>query len=158
MPDTTQIGLIRKACEDKAIVKHDAGKSPVFRGVIQYFPEALKAVADVSEMGARKYSWDGWKESASFKDIPRFEDALARHLVNEITEGYYDPESRLLHAAHAAWNALAKLELLLSRFPNKLQIEQIKRCVGQDAQTTVPSAAGGDCMETVGRTAYSVRR
>lgn len=145
--------------KEKSIVKNDAGKSPVFRGVIQYFPAALKAVADVSEMGACKYSWGGWKQSASFKDMHRFEDALARHLVNESTEGLYDPESRLLHAAHACWNALAKLELLLSRFPNKLNIEQIiQGSVGQDAQTTVPSTAGGDCMETVGRTSFAVRR
>ena len=94
------------------VIKHDSGKSPVFRGVFKYFPKALKAVADISAMGAKKYSWGGWKDSATFADVHRFEDALGRHLLNEHVEGWYDPESNLLHAAHAAWNALAKLELL----------------------------------------------
>jgi hypothetical protein len=101
------------------IVKHDSGKSPVFRGVFQYFPKALQAVADISAMGAKKYSWGGWKDSATFADVHRFEDALGRHLLNEQVEGWYDPESNLLHAAHAAWNALAKLELLLGGVPMK---------------------------------------
>ena len=100
------------------IVKHDSGKSPVFRGVFKYFPKALQAVADISAMGAKKYSWGGWKDSATFADVHRFEDALGRHLLDEQVEGWYD-ESNLLHAAHAAWNALAKLELLLAVVPMK---------------------------------------
>ena len=95
----------------------------MFRGVFKYFPNALQAVADISAMGAKKYSWGGWKDSATFADMHRFEDALGRHLLNEQVEGWYDPESNLLHAAHAAWNALAKLELLLGAVPMKDPIE-----------------------------------
>ena len=91
----------------------------MFRGVFKYFPKALQAVADISAMGAKKYSWGGWKDSATFADVHRFEDALGRHLLNEHVEGWYDHESNLLHAAHAAWNALAKLELLLGVVPMK---------------------------------------
>ena len=107
------------AATNPEVIKHDSGKSPVFRGVFKYFPKALKAVADISAMGAKKYSWGGWKDSATFADVHRFEDALGRHLLNEHVEGWYDPESNLLHAAHAAWNALAKLELLLEAVPMK---------------------------------------
>lgn len=111
------------AATNPEVIKHDSGKSPVFRGVFKYFPKALKAVADISAMGAKKYSWGGWKDSATFADVYRFEDALGRHLLNEHVEGWYDPESNLLHAAHAAWNALAKLELLLGAVPMKDPIE-----------------------------------
>ena len=107
------------AATNPEVINHDSGKSPVFRGVFKYFPKALQAVADISAMGAKKYSWGGWKDSATFADMHRFEDALGRHLLNEHVDGWYDPESNLLHAAHAAWNALAKLELLRGVVPMK---------------------------------------
>lgn len=87
--------------------KLDAGKPPILRGAIQYFPRALSAVADVSAFGAAKYTWKGWESVPD--GINRYGDALARHLL---ADGI-DPQSNLSHAAHAAWNALARLELLL---------------------------------------------
>lgn len=121
MPDQCKKVQMPDQCNEATnpeVIKHDSGKSPVFRGVFKYFPKALKAVADISAMGAKKYSWGGWKDSATFADMYRFEDALSRHLLNEQVEGWYD-ESNLLHAAHAAWNSLAKLELLLEVVPLK---------------------------------------
>ena len=92
-------------------IKYDGGKSPVFRGALSYFPRAISAVADVSAFGAKKYAWKGWEQVEDGYD--RYSDALARHLAYEGKGESYDPDSNLLHAAHAAWNALARLELLL---------------------------------------------
>jgi hypothetical protein len=97
--------------------KLDAGKSPVYRGFIQYFPRACLAVADISAMGASKYTWRGW-ESVS-DGYQRYSDALGRHLTYEEIEGFFDTGSGQLHAAHAAWNALARLELLLRKLENE---------------------------------------
>lgn len=99
--------------------KLDAGKSPVFRGAISYFPRALMAVAGVSAYGANKYSWKGWEQVPD--GINRYSDALGRHIAKEGIEGLYDLEIRddpkypgtILHAAQVAWNALARLELIL---------------------------------------------
>lgn len=92
--------------------KLDAGKPELLRGVLGYFPRALEAVAHVSAFGARKYTWDGWR---SVPDGPaRYGDALVRHLTKEASEGELDSDSGYMHAAHAAWNALARLELLLA--------------------------------------------
>lgn len=99
--------------------KLDAGKSPVFRGAISYFPRALMAVANVSEYGANKYSWRGWESVPD--GFNRYSDALGRHLAKEDIEGPYDLDIRndpvypgeVLHASQVAWNALARLELLL---------------------------------------------
>ena len=92
-------------------VKYDGGKIPVFRGAIGYFPRAIRSVAAVSDFGARKYAWNGWQ---SVDDgINRYTDGLARHLLAECTDGPRDDDSGLLHAEHAAWNALARLELML---------------------------------------------
>jgi hypothetical protein len=44
--------------------------------------------------------------------INRYANALGRHIVNEAIEGDYDPEG-FLHAAQIAWNAMARLELIL---------------------------------------------
>lgn len=90
--------------------KLDAGKSPIFQGLLNYFPRACLAVADVSAAGARKYAWKGWETVPD--GINRYSDALGRHIVNEQIEGRYDPDG-FLHAAQIAWNALARLELLL---------------------------------------------
>lgn len=90
--------------------KLDAGKAPVLRGALGYFPRALAAVSQVSAHGAAKYTWDGWRTVPN--GAQRYGDALVRHLAAE-TEGATDRDSGLRHAAHAAWNALARLELLL---------------------------------------------
>lgn len=90
--------------------KLDATKAPINRGVVRYFPRALAAVAEVSAHGARKYLWSGWESVPD--GISRYGDALMRHLVKDAFEDN-DPDSGLLHAAHAAWNALAVLELRL---------------------------------------------
>lgn len=95
----------------KGAIKYDAGKSPIFRGAVSYFPRALAAVAAVSEFGARKYAWKGWESVPD--GYNRYSDALVRHLTYEGQNEVLDPDSGLLHAAHAAWNALARLELLL---------------------------------------------
>lgn len=87
--------------------KLDAGKAPMLRGCVEYFPLALEQVAKVSQFGANKYTWKGWETVPD--GINRYGDALVRHLAKE----EHDPDSGLLHAAHAAWNALARLELML---------------------------------------------
>lgn len=96
--------------------KLDAGKSPVFRGLLDYFPRACLAIAQVSEAGAKKYSWKGWEKVDD--GVNRFSDALVRHIVNESIEGEYDPEG-FLHKAQQAWNACAALELFLRQKESK---------------------------------------
>lgn len=94
-------------------VKFDAGKSPVYRGAVSYFPLAIAAVATVSSFGASKYAWNGWRSVPD--GINRYSDALVRHILDQSTGEAVAPDSGLLHAAHVAWNSLAVLELLLSK-------------------------------------------
>lgn len=96
--------------------KFDTGKAPVFQGFESYFPLAIIAVANVSKYGAEKYSVaysdKNWKRVDSAD--ARYKDGEGRHkLLPETTEGLYDAESHLLHAAHKAWNSMATLQLLL---------------------------------------------
>jgi hypothetical protein len=91
-------------------VKLDDGK--VKAGlVVGGFAPALLEVSKVGTVGAQKYSPNGWKSVPNGLD--RYNDAKVRHMLLAESEGLYDNETGLLHAAHEAWNALAKLQLLL---------------------------------------------
>ena len=89
--------------------KLDANK-PRIGLVLGDFARALQSVAVVGTYGAHKYTDHGWKHVPN--GIGRYTDALYRHLLAENIEEK-DQESGLLHAACLAWNALARLELLL---------------------------------------------
>ena len=90
--------------------KLDGGK-PRVGLVLGDFALALLEVAKVGTAGAVKYSDHGW---LSVPDgVSRYTDALGRHLLAEGAGEKMDPELGLLHAACAAWNALARLELQL---------------------------------------------
>ena len=106
--------------------KLDAGKPAVWRGCFSYFPRACIAVADVSSRGAAKYSWKGWEKVADGE--ARYADALARHILKESIEGPYDVGpgglSDVLHASQIAWNALARLELILRRLEGSQRKEE----------------------------------
>lgn len=103
--------------------KLDAGKSPVMQGALQYFPRAIRAVADLSAKGAAKYSWKGWENVPD--GINRYGDAMARHILDEGEGRMFDDSpggTGELHATSVAWNALARLELIL-REQEKTQCE-----------------------------------
>lgn len=96
--------------------KLDAGKSPVRRGLLEYFPRACMAVANVSAVGAQKYTWGGWQ--TVLDGVARYGDAEVRHICEAAVSGAFDKDTGLRHAAQEAWNAMARLELIL-REPNR---------------------------------------
>lgn len=110
--------------DPKQPLKYDSAEAPVYQGAIWYFPMALNEVARVSAFGATKYNWNkGWL--AGKDAFPRYSDALVRHLGKEAYEELdTGPKgSQLLHAAHVAWNALARLEVLLYARKGQQQLE-----------------------------------
>ena len=88
--------------------KLDSGK--VQASLLSDFSLALLEVAKVSTYGAQKYSRGGWQHVP--EGVDRYNDAKWRHSLKERHESH-DSESGLLHAAHEAWNCLARLELML---------------------------------------------
>jgi hypothetical protein len=90
--------------------KLDAGKlRPAL--VLGGFGRALTEVAKIGTYGAKKYSDNGWMEVVNGES--RYDDALLRHWLKEKTGETCDSDSELLHAAHVAWNALARLDLII---------------------------------------------
>ena len=95
-----------KAAERKA--------TPVFSGVLKYFPNALKEVAKCSQAGNDQHHPDKplhWDMSKSKDEY----DALTRHLIDHTINPIDD--DGVLHLAKVAWRSLAGLERYLT---NKL--------------------------------------
>lgn len=90
--------------------KVDAGKVRMHL-VTGGMARALLEVAKVSTFGATKYSDGGWVEVPD--GFRRYEDAQQRHAAYRHIGEDFDSDSQLLHLAHEAWNALAKLDLYL---------------------------------------------
>ena len=87
-------------------------KIPLYRGVLKYFPNALKEVAKVSQAGndqhhsEKELHWDKNKST----DEP---DAMLRHLTDHACGIEFDDDG-VRHLAKVAWRALAFLERELS--------------------------------------------
>lgn len=90
--------------------KLDKGK-PRISLVINGFPRALWAVAEVATYGASKYSDGGWQSVPNGQE--RYFDAGLRHMLKKAMGEERDLDSGLLHLQQKAWNALAELELYL---------------------------------------------
>ena len=95
---------------DEHGAKLDAGKNRL--GLVLFgFSRALQAVGEVGTYGANKYTDNGWVGVPDGER--RYTDALLRHLLREATGEVCDADTELRHAAHSAWNALARLDLML---------------------------------------------
>jgi hypothetical protein len=90
--------------------KTDEGKPDC--SLLLMFGKALRAVAGVGTFGAVKYTRGGWQEVPD--GINRYTAALIRHLCDEHYEEF-DKDLPVRHAAQVAWNALARLELILRK-------------------------------------------
>jgi hypothetical protein len=88
--------------------KTDEGKPDC--SLLLYFGKALRDVARVGTFGALKYTRGGWQTVPD--GINRYTAALLRHLCDEHYEKF-DKDLPVRHAAQVAWNALARLELML---------------------------------------------
>jgi len=100
--------------------KLDAGK-PRVGLVVGGFARALEEVAKVGTFGANKYSDNGWME---VKDgIKRYTDAMGRHWLAECRGEIFDSGpggTKCRHAAQVAWNALARLDLMIREEEKRL--------------------------------------
>ena len=83
---------------------------PVWSGVLNYFPDALRAVAVCSRVGNDQHNPDKplfWDRSKSGDEL----DALTRHLMEA---GTVDSDG-IRHSTKVAWRALANLQKELEK-------------------------------------------
>lgn len=89
----------------------DRKNVPLATGVLDYFPDALVAVAKLSKAGNDKHNPGQplhWSRDKSYDHA----DCLMRHLLDR---GKVDPEDGILHDVKVAWRALAMLQLALEK-------------------------------------------
>jgi len=79
---------------------------PIAQGVLDYFPDAIAAVAEIARLGTEQHNpgeplhWA--REKSSYHA-----DCIARHLIDR---GAIDTDG-VRHSARIAWRALAMLQL-----------------------------------------------
>lgn len=84
--------------------------TPIYSGVLRYFPDALRAVAQCSVQGQKQHNSGKplfWDRSKSGDEL----DALTRHLIDA---GTIDDDG-VRHSTKVAWRALANLQKELER-------------------------------------------
>ena len=96
-------------------IKYDAGKLRIAE-MIKDFEKPLTELCKVWEFGANKYGVSNWKKVDNAEN--RYTNAMIRHLLAESSE-VTDKETELLHAAHVAWNALARLHFIMEEKINE---------------------------------------
>ena len=79
---------------------------PIARGVLDYFPDALAAVADVSRIGNEQHN-PGQPMHWAREKSQDHADCIVRHLIER---GTVDADGGR-HSAKLAWRALALLQL-----------------------------------------------
>lgn len=97
--------------------------TPIYSGVIAYFPRALAAVAGLSKKGNDKHNPGQhlhWSKGKSSDHL----DCVARHLVEN---GTVDPDDGELHDVKMAWRALANLEMFLEARAEGITKEELVR-------------------------------
>lgn len=85
--------------------------------IIDLMPLALLGVAEVGTFGANKYTEGGWQHVPNGQQ--RYRAAGDRHRLKRSTGEILDPDSKLEHLKHEAWNRLAELELYLRQEQQK---------------------------------------
>lgn len=90
--------------------KLDSGKTLSWT-MLEGFARALNEVAQVTTVGARKYTPNGWQDVPNGKD--RYMQAFGRHMLAYARGEHIDGDTQCLHKAQMIWNLLASLELEL---------------------------------------------
>jgi hypothetical protein len=88
----------------------DRKATPVYSGVLKYFPDAIREIAKCSLAGNKQHNPDKplhWDRSKSGDEL----DALSRHLLDA---GTIDDDG-IRHSAKVAWRALANLQKEIER-------------------------------------------
>ena len=85
-------------------------ETPIFSGVLRYFPDAMADVAKCSFAGQQQHNPDkplAWDRDKSGDEL----DSLTRHLMEA---GTIDTDG-VRHSAKVAWRALANLQKEIER-------------------------------------------
>ena len=95
------------------MTKEERKATPIFTGVLMYFPDAIKAVAQCSMAGNNQHHADKplhWDRSKSGDEL----DAAMRHLTDHASGIVYDDDG-IRHITKTCWRLLAFLQKELEK-------------------------------------------
>lgn len=105
----SKVHLTTNAAERKAV--------PMARGLLDYFPDALAAVAHLSQIGNQQHN-PGQPMHWSREKSTDHADCIMRHLVDR---GKLDTDG-VLHDVKVAWRALAQAQLAIEALANEEEL------------------------------------
>lgn len=117
-------------------------ETPIYSGVLNYFPLAIAAVAQASFAGQQQHNPDKplcWDRSKSGDEL----DALSRHLLQA---GEIDTDG-VRHSAKVAWRALANLQKELEGEQRLSELIELKAAVSIIDIAMLDSMDYGDEIE-----------
>lgn len=117
-------------------------ETPVFRGFMDYFPDAIMAVARHSFLANEKHNPGEplhWSKGKSNDHL----DCLARHMLDT---GTFDEEFGDLHDVAIAWRALANLQTIIEQ-----RRERGEAITQQDAAADFGLETGASLAEALDR-------
>ena len=101
---------MKKNIEQVMDINKERKETPIFSGVLKYFPDAIAEIAKCSFIGQQQHNPDkplAWDRDKSGDEL----DALTRHLMDA---GTFDTDG-VRHSAKVAWRALANLQKEIER-------------------------------------------
>lgn len=129
-------------------IKYDANK-PRLGEMFLDFNIPLEKVAKVWEFGVKKYGKGNWKFVVNARN--RYTNALLRHLAKE-ADSEWDEETHLLHAAHVAWNALARLYFIVNSVSDKDYLKFLRKQDDEEVDMTpvsLPLEGNKDILDSL---------
>ncbi len=131
--DSDRFELVEDAGPVSSDTKSEAAKrkaQPIARGVLDYFPDALLAVAEVSRVGNEQHN-PGQPMHWNYGKSMDHADCLIRHLIDR---GTLDTDG-LSHTAKVAWRALSLLQTELeSKDPELHERRQAQRKAAKEGK------------------------
>lgn len=119
----------------------DRKRHPIARGVLDYFPDAIAAVANVSLIGNEQHN-PGEPMHWAREKSQDHADCIARHLL---ARGTLDDDG-VLHSAKTAWRALAQLQLEIEQYR---ELEAVKDAQPSTASPHSQDSRVGSISDTV---------
>lgn len=99
--------------------------TPIFSGVLMYFPDAIAYVAKVSKIGNDKHNPGQRLHWAKEKSADQA-DCISRHLIDIGPDWSGEDKDGMLHAGYLAWRALALLQTVLDRRAAEQEVAEPK--------------------------------
>lgn len=132
--------------KDSAVRK----RIPIFSGVINYFPDAIAAVAQCSQVGNDQHNPGEPLHWAKEKSTDH-QDCIARHQADQAGDPLHRDPDQVLAAVKVAWRALAHVQTLADQgynvyLPEEREEPEVTHCLSCGESVDPPLVRCRECI------------